>query len=239
MKAIPTMVIALAFLPLISCNDDIEGIGPMVTQELPLALFETVDFQVSGNVTFEQGDEQRVMVTSHENIIARLKTLVSNNSWDVRFGSGNYEYDQLDIHIILPSLRRVSMSGSGSAFIGDFENRTDMEFLLRGSGQMEIGKVEGVRKVNVEISGSGDIEVLEESELLEELTISITGSGEYEGFRLSTAFASVDIAGSGNAEVTVNDRLEADITGSGAVFYRGEPVISAEISGSGRVIDAN
>jgi hypothetical protein len=66
--------------------------------------------------------------------------------------------------------------------------------------------------------------------------LDITGSGTYEGFGIETVSTYVNISGSGDAEVLVNQYLDVKITGSGNVYYRGTPSLETDITGSGQVI---
>jgi hypothetical protein len=71
------------------------------------------------------------------------------------------------------------------------------------------------------------------------LEIYLEGSGSYLGFPLTAENCSVEILGSGDAEVSANKSLDVDIEGSGNVYYKGSPSITEDISGSGKVIDSN
>ena len=86
------------------------------------------------------------------------------------------------------------------------------------------------------ITGSGNIKL---EGLGDELDIRITGSGDVAAFNLDVVRARVEITGSGNAEVSVEDELDVKISGSGDVRYKGNPSLDVNISGSGRVVDAN
>lgn len=240
MKTLIAPIIAFTLLALGSCSDDdIDGMGPVVTEEIQLAPFKSIYFQIAGVVTIKQGQEQQVLVTSQSNIIQRLNTSVVNDTWEIRFGSGNYTYDRMEIIITVPDISRVILAGSGSMTVEAFDNQSDLEFGLLGSGNILIDQLSGPNTVTIDLSGSGNIDVSRESSLLEDLQISITGSGSFKGFLLPTKNCNTIITGSGNADITVNERLEGIISGSGSIFYLGRPQISINITGSGRVVDVN
>ncbi len=90
----------------------------------------------------------------------------------------------------------------------------------------------------VELIGSADVDILNAMET-HEFELFLMGSGNFKGFELSTVESFVEIVGSGNCEITTEERLEVIIEGSGNVYYMGSPSIQTEITGSGSILDAN
>jgi hypothetical protein len=86
--------------------------------------------------------------------------------------------------------------------------------------------------------GTGDVIV---TEFIEQpgLEIYLEGTGSYLGFPLTVNDCSIEILGSGDGEVSVNNTLDVVIEGSGNVYYQGSPTINEDISGSGKIIDSN
>ncbi|MTI39549.1 head GIN domain-containing protein [Fulvivirga lutimaris] len=239
-KITSSLFMFLLSLTLTSCYfDDIDGRGPVVKQELVLPTFESIDFQIAGEVTVIQGAEQKVLVTSQRNIIEKLNTRVVNGNWEIDLEHGRYDYDVMSITIILPNVEDIRLSGSGTITLNNFEVQNNMEFILAGSGKIIIGEVSGAAFVNAEVIGSGSIIANEPFNGLHQLDVEILGSGIFTGFQMETDVCHVDIIGSGNAQVHPNSTLEVNIDGSGSVFYKGNPSISTSITGSGRVIDSN
>ena len=67
--------------------------------------------------------------------------------------------------------------------------------------------------------------------------VNIYASGSVKSFGFAAQQTVVNIEGSGNAEVTVLQNLNATIKGSGNVYYKGNPAsINSKITGSGQVI---
>ncbi len=98
---------------------------------------------------------------------------------------------------------------------------------------LTIPTIEGVRN-----TGSGNVTVLDPISV-DQMEISLIGTGGFFGFPLTASQCEVDISGSGNCEITVNTELDVVIDGSGSVYYKGSPVIHENIAGSGRVINSN
>jgi len=112
--------------------------------------------------------------------------------------------------ITTPDLAGVSIAGSGNVVV-DGVDTTEFTVDIAGSGY-------------VQPSGSAD-----------HISVSISGSGDYDGASLSAPTAEVSIAGSGAVVVNATDALDVSIAGSGDVVYLGNPTLTQSIDGDGRV----
>jgi len=86
--------------------------------------------------------------------------------------------------------------------------------------------------------GSGNVTVADPMSV-GHMKVRLLGSGSFFGFSLAAAFCDVDISGSGECEITVDEKLDVIIDGSGNVYYKGSPVIHEDITGSGRLVYVN
>ncbi|MEL7045138.1 MAG: DUF2807 domain-containing protein, partial [Pseudomonadota bacterium] len=182
--------------------------------------------------------------------IARGNTLVLRKSrrGDVRF------------RVSMPSLERVTVRGSGSAYVKPFSlpdsSTGTAEFILDGSGDLRLYGFEGpevelsvkgagdLKAVNVEagdiiavVSGSGELYLREVK--ADRGMFTVTGSGDLEVTeRGYVREIEVDVVGSGDAELDVVDCRDADVNvvGSGNVSLgRVERSLTATILGSGDI----
>jgi hypothetical protein len=182
-----------------SCTKEwarIEGAGEVTSETLYLSDFSGINMEGADNIFISYGDEQHVEVTGHPNIIGRIQTEVKNDTWYIELEQGNYGRYELTYYITLPTLEKVSVTGSGNVTITTPLETDHMEVMLMGSGN-------------------------------------------FNGFLLSSQTSQVDLVGSGNCELSVSNHLDATLEGSGSVFYKGNPVIMADVQGSGRVVNAN
>ena len=74
---------------------------------------------------------------------------------------------------------------------------------------------------------------------VDNLNITSTGSGTFDGDNLLSNLCNTLISGSGNVYVIVLDELIATLTGSGNLYYTGHPDIYENITGSGRIFNLN
>ena len=230
MKNPAFILIAFAFIAT-SCDDDcVSGSGPIVSREIELDEFNSFTLQGSAEVEVRRGDIQEVIVEGQDNILNQINTDIRGGHWDVFTEGCIRNHRGLKIYITVPELKMIGLTGSGSVETYDTFEGDEMSVVLSGSGRLEV--VVTTAELYTTITGSGKVEVDGYAELAD---LNITGSGTYEGFGLETSSTHVDISGSGDAKVSVNDLLQVRITGSGNVYYRGNPAVETDITGSGEV----
>ncbi|NJM94125.1 MAG: DUF2807 domain-containing protein [Cytophagales bacterium] len=233
MKSIVLSGLLLASLFFSSCRDCLEGQGSTTRQTLQLAYFDKI--RVSGplDVYVSQGDEQKVEVEGHQNVINDLKRSTGGNEWDIEFRSPCVEdIGPFKVFITVPKLERVKIDGSGDVlFTGSFGGQ-DLDLAISGSGDVSSSGALTFSQIHSSISGSGTISLQGSASTHR---IDISGSGDVLAYELATSTTRVEISGSGKAEVSASELLAVKISGSGDVFYKGDPSIEVEVSGSGGV----
>jgi hypothetical protein len=211
--------------------------GSIETQIIELGDFEGIDLNIAADVYLTEGAVQEVKITGKTDAIAKLEREIDNGIWEIEFDECVRNHD-IEIHITMPKLTSVSISGSGDVIGETAFNSTDenVDFKISGSGYLSLEM--NANKIHTKISGSGDARL---SGSATEHELKISGSGSLNGFGLVATDQITTISGSGSAEVFVDGGiLDAKISGSGKVYYKGNPTsFSADVSGSGKVIDAN
>ena len=158
-----------------SCTKEyqrIEGQGSITTETLYLQDFTGIAAAGADDVIISYGSEQKVEVTGHPNIISRIETDVNNGVWQMELESGSYGRYELTYYITLPSIDKISYSGSGDVSV-DSPMKTDyLELSLLGSCSFK-GFSMSADHCQVDISGSGNCEI----SAAKELDVSIDGSG--------------------------------------------------------------
>lgn len=236
------LLVALT-VSLTSCFKDVwcvTGEGDIVTVELDLDDFNAINAAGAFDIYISQGESQYVEAKGHENIVDRLKTFVSGDTWKVEleneFCYADYE---LALYIQVPDIEKIKVTGSSDVVVEDFVDQESLELSIIGSGDVEMNDFLGCKTFEIKISGSGDIECRGDFDQLEDFDISISGSGNIKGYNAKTQNCDISISGSGNCEVYVEEKLNVDISGSGDIHYKGNPIIATDITGSGDIFDEN
>ena len=209
-------LIAIIAITLASCSkDDYTGSGNTVSEFRDVHLFTKINSEGTFVVNITQGPTQSLEIIADDNIINRVKTIVSNDQLKIYLEDGNYKNTYLEANITLPDLKSIKNEGTGDITV----------FELQSAGTMEI---ENIGTGNIAIAGYTD-----------NLTIVKEGSGTINCAEFMAANIDLHIEGSGDSEVYCTESLNVNIEGSGNVYYKGSPSVTIDISGSGQVIPMN
>ncbi len=220
-----------------SCEKSLFGLkgeGEVVTQEITLSEFNSIDMAISADVVFIKGDIQKVEISAQQNIIDNITKEIKSGEWEINYIKSVKTHKDIKIIITVPNVKNIVLSGSGNISTSDKFTGDEIKFKISGSGRIDF--ITEIDKINISISGSGDINLAGETN---EQEISISGSGNYKSFLLDSNNCDVTISGSGSCELSVEDKLFVSISGSGNVYYKGQPSLNSIITGTGNVIDAN
>lgn len=199
--------------------------------------FSEISLKVSAKVYVSQGSEQSVKIMAKSSTLDELITEVKGRRLYIRFPNKNifqrnFNPGKIEIHITVPEVDALAVSGSGDIYIEDLESRI-LDLAVSGSGNIDIEDLDS-KRVKASISGSGNIGI-EEGGVAEELSVSISGSGNFNGKGFEAEKVTVHTSGSGNCSVRSNGSVKARIAGSGNIYYGGNPSIDASVAGSGKV----
>ena len=244
MKTLNLIKVSLFIIAIMmaSCQKDdisLRGEGSIVTETLAISDFSGIDLDIAGNVIVSQGPVQEVKAVGHLNIINRLTDRVSGDIWHIDLERGRYKDYELTIHVVVPHLEYVALSGSGHIAVNDFSDQTDLDVNLDGSGQIDLNSFSGIDKMDIDISGSGKISASKAFPSLRKIDINISGSGSYEGFPVMSDACEINMTGSGTCKVSVRNSLDVTIKGSGLVYYKGHPNVIDNTNSAGGIINAN
>lgn len=187
------------------------GSGVLQTVTRPVTSFTGVTIDLGADVSITIGDSFLVEITADDNLLEKISTRVRAEELviDMR---GSFSTNQvITIRIVMPSIEDLQLSGSGACTVSE----------LKGE------------RLDIDLDGSAEVEL---SGSLRQLVVEIDGSGTVDAERVETIEADVEVNGSGDIIVNVEDRLDASIAGSGSITYTGSPrVFNRDISGSGSI----
>ncbi len=218
-------------------DDRIEGNGFVETEYRMTYAFNKIAVSGPYRVYVEYGNDWEISVTAESNLVPYIETEVSGHTLYI----DNYRYVGLldnnfpmEIHIVTPELRALTLSGSGYIYVADFFNAPEVSLTVSGSGG--ISAAFNCDELNAVVSGPGYIEVEGDAYYTD---MFMSGSGRILAFDLLSQYCDATISGSGKINVNVEELLDVNISGSGDLFYINYPSVNYAISGSGDVIDAN
>ncbi len=195
------------------------------------------EVRVAGSlsVVVKQSDQSQLRVSGPEDAIPQVISKVSGNSVSITYDDSWLDYyaddvDELVIEVSLPLIEGLSLSGSGDIVVEDIHTST-LKASVQGSGDMAIGNLVA-KKVSLAVLGSGDLIIEQMTAIdskasirgsgtigvageVQSQSISIMGSGDFEGENLSVELANGKIMGSGDAVFANAERRNFSVLGSG------------------------
>lgn len=102
---------------------------------------------------------------------------------------------------------------------------------ITGSADVFADRLDG-GALDIRVSGAGDLTA---EGNVDRLTVDVSGSGDADLAGLDASEARVDLSGAGDVDVRASDRLDADVSGAGDLAYRGDPELTRQVSGSGDI----
>jgi hypothetical protein len=202
------------------------------------ASFNSIKLDGPVDVLVLQGATASVAVDAPASLAAEIHTKVENGTLNIESNGLSHLLHFGFLHeahwvvtVTMPTLRQITMDGSGDLKVQRLTSSDELVLRLRGSGDVDLEQIK-VGKLTTEISGSADVQA---SGSALEQSVKIAGSGDYNGNNLKGDSVGVAIAGSGDAAVWASKSLAIQIAGSGDVVYWGDPTVSKSIEGSGEV----
>jgi hypothetical protein len=217
------------------CRDDetTHGSGVILEEIREVDSFHSVEIRGSCDLYFVRSASQELRVITDDNILPLIQTWVRHDGTLIIESKGSYSTRAgVKVNASMVEIRGLSIAGSGK-IVGEspFSPR-ELHLIIVGSGNMFMN----IRSTNVwsSIAGSGSIHLAGKARYH---NVTIAGSGNLEALDLHVSSYDIQLPGSGECRIHVEDILNVVIADSGNVYYRGHPsVINTTIAGSGNVI---
>lgn len=211
----------------------VKGEGPVVSQDRNVGPFNSIHTHGSFNVTITDATGSSVKVDAQENLQEYIIVETEGNELHIRNKKGvNIQSGkEVEIQVSVAELKGVYLSGSGNVKSTN-ELKGSQTFEARSSGSGNIDLNLQTSDLKTSIAGSGNIHLKGKTSDFEG---RIAGSGNIKAKDLQADNTSVNISGSGSAEVVANTKLDSRIAGSGDIKYWGNGAVSSKVAGSGSI----
>lgn len=195
--------------------------------------FETISVAGPYEVAVAVGPGQSVRAQGAQRDLDQLDVRVSNRGLIVEPKEKRWDFsdnEPVRIRVTVPSLRAVSLAGSGNMTI-DKVRTTNFSGSTAGSGNLRIDSLDA-ETAKLSVAGSGDVAVAGRCRTA---TLSIAGSGDMQVGSLKCQTLTGTIAGSGTINANASRTAKLSVIGSGDVIVAGGAKCSVTKMGSGSV----
>jgi hypothetical protein len=193
-------------------EDGIKGSGVMKTESRSVSGYHAIALNGVGTLKITQDGTESVSITAEDNLLPLIESKVENGTLTLGPADGKSinptKSIDFDVHV-------KSLSNLG----------------LAGAGTVDATGIKG-DKLAIDVSGTGLLNV---EGKVDDLSLTLSGAGNYEGKKLESKSATIQSSGAGRAVVNASDTLTVNISGLGKVDYVGSPKITKDISGLGSV----
>ena len=202
-------------------------------QKRTLGSYTKLNVKGSFDVRLVQGKTETTISTSDKSVLEHIKTEISGDKLNIYMDGNSWNRKTGDIKIELPytTLNEISLNGSGSIDADGTIAADNLKISVSGSGDIELS----INSKNAigEVAGSGDLTL---SGTTVNFEGKIVGSGDLKASKFKAENTTVEVAGSGDANVYASGNLQARVIGSGDIKYSGNPKKEdTKVSGSGNI----
>ena len=228
--------VPIFFLLLIICfasctTARLEGNGKVITENRNTTKFSKINSSGAFILKIKQGTAESIVVQADENLLPEIKTVVNGNTLNIDFGKNDVKPSKsIVIELTVVELEGIEISGSCDIIgVGDWHFQN---FALNCSGATESVFTLFAKKFTTDASGSCKLVV---KGRVDESVYEISGAGELVASTLESKKVTLDISGSGDAEVFATEFLNVECSGASEVRYKGSPKISQNVSGASSI----
>jgi hypothetical protein len=189
----------------------VAGSGPVVREERPASGVSAVEFGAFGNLEIVQGDEEGLTIMGQGNVLPMIMSEIDGDTMRIYVNGNVHPSYGLKMVLKVRSLRSIVAGGAGGISASGISGDT----------------------LSISVTGANTVAVVGS---VREQTVTLSGSGSYDGSALESQRATITIDGFADAVVRVEEQLRANISGNGSVEYFGEPRVIDDITGLGQVM---
>ncbi|THU32017.1 DUF2807 domain-containing protein [Niastella caeni] len=210
----------------------IRGNGNVRTEDRGQNNFKGIVSSGSFDVYVSSGSYS-VKIEAEENLLPYIQSYVEGDVLKLRTKNGYWLSPEKDIKIYVsaPALNKIISNGSGNIVTqSKISDASRIEIEVNGSADIKADV--DAPEVKAELRGSGDMSLTGDTK---SFTGKVVGSGDIRAMDLKAEETTIEIVGSGNADVYSSVKLNVNVAGSGDVRYKGGGEVNSHIAGSGGV----
>jgi RNA polymerase sigma factor (sigma-70 family) len=198
----------------------VKGSGNVVTKELKLADFTSVDVATVFQVEITQGKAFRVAVTADDNVIPYAKAAKDGTVLKIGLQEGNFQNVTLKMAVTMPRLEGLTVSGAGQVTLAGFKSEKNCKLRVSGAGSLK-GDLQATT-VDLAADGAGSVTLKGSAK---KAKLSGDGAATLKLAEFTADSADVTLTGASQATVQVKSALDYSLSGASNLKYGGEPKV--------------
>lgn len=218
-------LVTLLFPLLLSCHTNagnwlksVSGNGHVTKVNRPVESFDGIKASSGINVYLFQGDEEKVVVESDDNILDCIKTEVKGSTLHCYIDCNIHFSSKMNVYVNYKMLNKIDAS-SGSDVFGETVIKT---------GTLNIGVSSGAdvkvdvdaEKVYCEVSSGSDATITGKASHFQG---NASSGADIKAEDMKVATCDVSASSAGDIRITVTESIEANASSGGDITYFGNP----------------
>lgn len=209
----------------------VSGSGNVVTKERKAAYFNSVKVSTAIDLILTQGNNENIAVEADDNLHEYIVTEIKNNTLHIYTDANIRDAKKMNVYVTMKEIEEISATSAGDV-MGKSVIKSD-ELSLSTSSAGDIDLAVEVQKLTCTISSAGDMTL---SGTTDELEASLSSAGDLNAFDLTSRIANVTASSSGDASITVTEKLWARASSAGDITFKGNPPeVDGRSSSAGRI----
>ncbi len=222
-----------------SCdNESIRASGEVTSREFSLANYTGLEVGGAFDVFVRfSPTEQSVVIEANENLQNRLVVQVVGNTLQIRPENNLSIRGNATLRALITTndLSNINLSGATSLRMEDPWVLDNGDIRMSGASDLT-GEIQA-SQMEIRTSGSSDTDIFG---AVGDLRVDLSGSSSLMDFDLRVQRLNIDLSGSSDAFLSVEESIEIDASGSSNLTYRGNAeIIRQRLSGGSEINRAN
>ncbi len=217
------MIIALSVNTYGQAKPRINGSGNVVKQEREAAYFNAVKVSTAIDLILTQGNSESITVEADDNLHEYIITEIKNGKLHIYTKANIRDAREMNVYVTMKDIEEISATSAGDV-VGKSVIKSD-ELYLSTSSAGDIDLEVNARKLTCNISSAGDMTL---TGTTDELEASLSSAGDLNAYDLTSRTARISASSSGDATITVTEKLWARASSAGNISFKGDP---AEVDG--------
>ena len=206
----------------------ISGSGNVVEKDRNISGFTAIQVSSGVDVHIKQGNSDKVIVKTDDNLQDRIKTELSGGTLKITAKGSIRKAKAFDVYITAKDLTEISAS-SGSDVEGDGTLAFDKLRLNMSSGS-DVELSIDAKELHCELSSGSDADL---DGKVGKLVVKASGGSDLKAKGLQVQDCKLRVSGGSDAFVNVNGDLDMEASGASDIHYSGSPsVVHSKASGA-------
>lgn len=205
------------------------------SQSKTLGFFNAVNLAGIGNLYIKQTLQPGFTVEADKDILPLVIVYVKDKVLYIDLKNATeHSSSKINYYLNVKDLKKIESTSSSVIYIQETFTTKELTLSVTSFGEANvdiavdkfIAEIENGSKITAQNSAANQ-------------NISINGAGEYHGKKLRGKTITLDVTGSGIAEIGPSDKLDVTTSGDATIKYCGKPAITKDISGKGTITPAD